>query len=166
MSPKVGKQAVIEPDYIRRARGEIIPANLVTIAPGDPERETTLLLKAHIGKSGRLADEKIIEFIGKLRNSDEANKLDEMELFMMFRDELWEVAAYALDYPTMDEPSPEVLQEKFTFFEVARAFQQSMGFRTNGFADQATEEALKKYKAAQKAAMEPEVHSNGTAQID
>ena len=145
MPSKNGATADLTPVYIDRAMDIIIP-NKVTLAPGDPDREKTILLQPHVGEEGRKKDTDILEFLDRMRKA-QGDDADDMSFFTQHQEELYRVAAKALDL------SVEELKNSYTLFETAQGFMAAMSYRSGQSAQEAVQAAIKKYREGQEKAL-------------
>lgn len=118
-------------------------ANKVTLA-AHTERETTILLKDHVGTEGRKKDGEIIAYM--MQMGDEA--LDDLTVLNKFASdpEFLKIAQIVLD---LDDEEGFEIMEKMTLFDLAEAFKQGMDFRTGQVRREDVQEALKKSKGGE-----------------
>jgi hypothetical protein len=137
-----GHYPELTPTYVDEAEGKIVPVNKLTLAPGDEEREVTILMRPHIG-SDREKDFALLRFVSMLREESQKSGKDDLEIILSKQEEFDKVCADALD---MDGDDLLPKYRNLTVFEQYEAFQYAMEYRTGGMREKQVQAALKKLK--------------------
>lgn len=132
----------LTPTYVDEDEGRIVPVNKLTMAPGDEDREFTILLRPHTGEE-REKDFALLRFVNAMQEESRTSNKGELEIILGKQAEFDQVCAAALDVDNeIDLPK----YNKLTVFEQYEAFQYAIEYRTGGMRDKQVQAALKKLK--------------------
>jgi hypothetical protein len=134
--------APLTPTYLDESEGRIVPVNKLTLAPGDDNREFTILLRPHTGLE-RDKDFALLRFVNMMQEEARSKNEGELSIILNHQSEFDDVCVKALG---LDDEEGLVNYQKLTIFEAYEAFQYAIEYRKGGMRDKQVQAALKKLK--------------------
>jgi hypothetical protein len=114
-----------------------VPLNKITLAP-KTDRESTYLLKPHVGTDGRNKDAEIFKYLGKFSEFEDQTAAFN---FAMGDSNFQDIAIQALD---LDDDWNEGILGKIQLMDLFEGFMDAISFRTNAARSSEIDAAEKK----------------------